>query len=390
MASSTPPPDQRAGKRPISFVLDAAGVFSKPVTLVIRPEDLTRNEPTRATVHATLGREVSGWVDHFGEGLPSLTISGHTGWRGSSAFNGEQAFTDLNNLVQHDYSKARQTAIDSGADPSRVKLLFVDTLDNFAWSVVPMQFILRRSKSRPLLHQYNITLQAISTTVDNPLVLLPDRGTVTAGLTTLGGVIGTLNGFNATISGIVGKAVSFVNSALSPIAGTVKGFLSLSTSVYGQVSSIVGTIRGGSTAISNGLIDIATDISKIGVNIFRTLAAVQGLPIGIKSDLMKVSKAYNEAFCVLRNSLKPGKIYEDYSGLYGSSNCSSTTGGNPASVYAGQNVFDVMQSDVAPVRVSGGATSSVQSLARFDPVIAPMPIAEMNRHLSAVVAGVAA
>lgn len=388
MASSTPPPDQRAGKRPISFVLDAAGSLSAPVTLIIRPEDLTRNEPTRATVHATLGRDVSGWVDHFGEGLPSLTISGHTGWRGAGSVNGEQAFKDLNNLVQHDYSKAKQAAIDAGTDPALVKLLFVDMLDDFAWSVAPMQFILRRSKSRPLLHQYNITLQAISTKVDNPLVMLPDRGTVTAGLTSLGGAIGTLKRYVGTIQGLVSRAVGFVQGVLSPIASTAKSFANLSTQVFQMVSDGVGAVRGASTAVTNDLIGIAADMAKVGVNVFRTISAITGLPASIKADLARVASAYNEVLCIFKNSLRPGTVYEDYSDLYGASNCSSTTGGHPASIYANKNPFDFLRRDTSPIGVTGEAKSGISSLSRFDPVLAPMAIPEINRNMIAVVNGV--
>ena len=159
-SGTTPPTSQRSGLRPISFVLDNGGSIGSPVILKVRPEDLTRNEPARATVNQTLGREVSGWVDHFGEGLPSVSISGHTGWRdvAGSGVDGARAFDQLNQLVAHDFPAAKQAAIDRGSDPADVKLLFVDMLDDFAWSVVPTTFTLRRNKSSPLLYRYNISL----------------------------------------------------------------------------------------------------------------------------------------------------------------------------------------------------------------------------------------
>jgi hypothetical protein len=152
--------------------------FGSPVTLKVRPEDLTRTEPSRVSVHQTLGRVVNGWADNFGEGLPSVTIAGTTGWRTSAASgeDGAQAFETLNRLVVHEYHEAKQAAIDSGMDPATVKLLFVDMLDGFTWNVAPMNFVLRRSKSRPLLFQYNIVLQAISTDIDNPLRILRKPG----------------------------------------------------------------------------------------------------------------------------------------------------------------------------------------------------------------------
>ena len=109
------PTDQRAGVRPISFLLDAGGSLSDPVMLKVRPEDLTRTEPSRITVHQTLGRDRSGWADNFGAGLPTVTIAGHTGWRDTgTGEDGVKAFERLNTLVMQSYHAARQAAISVG------------------------------------------------------------------------------------------------------------------------------------------------------------------------------------------------------------------------------------------------------------------------------------
>jgi hypothetical protein len=388
MATTTPPTDQRAGVRPIAFVLDNAGSIGSPVTLPIRPEDLTRNEPSRVSVHQTLGRDVSGWVDNFGEGLPSVTIAGHTGWGAGGRPDGVEAFNKLNTLVQHDYHKAKQDAIDGGRDPSAVKLLFVDMLDDFCWNVTPTQFVLRRSKSRPLLFQYNITLQAVSTSVDDPLVLLPQFGGFAAGMGALGGAIGAIEGFIGKVRSMVSTAVGFINGGLSPIAGAVHQFMGLSTNVFRLTSGVVGALKGGASAITNNLIGIAGDLAKTGVNVFRTISSIAGLPAQLKADLSQVAAAYNEVLCIFKNSLRPKQVYEDYSPLYGASNCSSTTGGSPASIYADRNAFDLIQTTNQPVSLSSSAISSMSSLSRSDPVLAPMPVGEMARHLNNVVGGV--
>ena len=74
------PTDQRAGVRPIVFVLDDRQSL-EAVTLPIRPEDLSRMESSRSTVHQTLGQDTAGWVDSFGAALPTCTISGNSWWR---------------------------------------------------------------------------------------------------------------------------------------------------------------------------------------------------------------------------------------------------------------------------------------------------------------------
>lgn len=387
----TPKVDQRAPVRPISFVLDNFGFLGDPVTLPIRPEDLTRNEPSRISVHQTLGRGVTGWVDNFGEGLPSVTISGTTGWRYQPALglDGYGSFDALNTLVAHRYHEAKQDAIDTGRDPAGVKLLFVDLLDGFAWSVAPTQFVLRRSKSRPLLYQYNISLQAVSTSIDGGLQLFtPDFGGLSAGLRSLGGVIGDLARFRDTVAGLVNRAVSLVNGVTAPIGALARDFLTTTGQVFSLVSSTVGSVTGGFNSVANGLIGIASDLAQSGVNIFRTLSSIAGLPGSVQAALSAVGSAFNEAYCIFRNSLRPRAVYEQFEGIYGASNCSSTTGGRAPSIYSDRNTFSEIQPDRAAITPTGSGLSSLMSLKSVDTVLSPMPIDTMASHLGNVVAGV--
>lgn len=386
MLQTAPPTDQRAGVRPISFLLNNAGSLSAPVTLKIRPTDLTKTEPSRVAVHQTLGRDVQGWADNFGAGLPSVVIAGNTGWRagGASGMDGAQAFEQLNQLIARDYHEAKQAAIDSGRDPASVKLLFIDMLDDFTWNVAPMSFVLRRSKSQPLLFQYNISLQAISTSIDNPLMVLPFLGNIAGGLSALGGVLGALWGFAGQVQNWVNAAVSFVDRALAPIASTVKRFVEVSAQILQVVQTTVGSVKNGISRIANRMIGIAGGIAQVGINIFRTISSIASLPAHLKAALSRVAGAYNEAFCILRNSLRPRKVYEDYEGLYGASNCSSTTGGRGASAYANMNAFSLMQYEKGPVELSSAAMASVSSINRGDPVLAPISLPELGRHVDII------
>lgn len=390
MLNTRPPTDQRAGVRPIAFVLQNGGRFSSPVTLKVRPEDLNRVEPSRVSVNQTLGRSINGWVDNFGEGLPSATISGHTGWRTASGSgeDGAEAFETLNQMVAHDYHKAKQRAIDSGIDPATVKLLFVDMLDNFTWSVVPTQFVLRRNKSRPLLFQYQIALQAVSTKIDQQFQIVPFLGNIPAGLTALSGALATLQSYAADVQSIVEEAVSFKDAALAPIGKTVSSYVKLSLDVFNTVNDTVLTIQDGVYGTANSLIGIASDIAQVGINVNRTISSVAGLPGRLKAAIGRVSTAYNEVLCILKNSLRPRKTYQDYDGMFGASNCSSTTGGRLGSSYASKNAFELMQLNKGPVAVSSGAFSSIASVGRADPVLAPMSLPEIDRNLTIINDGV--
>lgn len=381
--SRSPKTSQKADVRPIAFALDNMGALGAPVTLPVRPEDLTRNEPSRATVHQTMGRDLAGWVDHFGEGMPQVTIAGHTGWnlKPGLGLDGFESFEVLNEMVVHTYPRLRQAAIDAGRDPGEVQLLFIDMLDNFVWSVVPMQFVLRRSKSRPLLFQYNITLQAVATSPAQPIIEFPFLGTVSAGQAQLGRATTFLDGLVSSVEGWAARALSLIDAGLAPISKTVRAFVLASNQVFKAVNA--GASFFGLAA--NKVIGVASDLAKVGINVFRTLGAVVGLPSTIKASLARVSGAFNEVACIFANALRPRASYEEYSPLYGASNCSSTTGGRPPSALANANPFLLLQSPASPVSMGSAALSGVSSLSRMDPVLSPMPFPEVDRHLGNIV-----
>jgi hypothetical protein len=388
MLPVTPPTDQRAGVRPISFVLDNGGLIGKPVTLQVRPEDLTRTESQRVSVNQTMGRDTVGWADHWGEALPTCTIAGHTGWRtaSGSGMDGAQAFHALNKLVSHDYPGARQAAIDTGLDPMAVKLLFIDLLDDFVWSVTPTTFNLRRNKSRPLLFQYNIVMQAISTDAENPLVVVPQTGTVAGGANALTGAIGKITAIAANIKGMIARASAYINGLIGTVASAIHGFVNAAKAVFGAVMGVVNSVQSLATSAAAGLIGIARDIASVGVAAFQTLSAIKSLPSFIKAEFQQVASAFNEVKCILKNALRPRDFYEDYDGLYGASNCSSTTGGRGASPLAGTNPFMLLQP--APgMSITSAALGSVQSLGRMDPVLAPKSVVEIGRELSTINSG---
>lgn len=164
----TPPPSQK--DRPIGFALFGGGQ-SYVQNLLIRPEELTKSEPSRLNVQQTLG---GAWADDFGRGVATIRISGHLGWRGSEALAGEDAFRALRNgaFVAWHQGRANQRA--AGADPDAVQLFFVDTLDGFTDLVAPKVFTLRRSKTSPLLMRYTMELLVLDTadiavTVTDPI-----------------------------------------------------------------------------------------------------------------------------------------------------------------------------------------------------------------------------
>lgn len=393
-----PPTSQKANRRPISFVLTDDGKVLRGVTLVIRPEDLTRNQNSRSAVHQTLGRGLQGWVDEFGEGLPSCTISGHTGWRyttnGGDRQDGAEAFLELNALVMEEYHTAKQKAIDTGRDPAKVKLIFSDDLDYFAWSVTPTSFQLRRSKSRPLLYQYQISLQAVDTNIDAQHIILPERGSIPSGQESLAVVYVGIKSHTVSIQVLLDSTIRTTQpNLLDQLVGfgsNISGFMTQSLALFQRVQSEIQSNAQFFSEQLNFLIANAQAFADVGRTIFRTISAIEGLAEGAKAELMQVATAYNEAYCIFANSLRPRGVYDDFSSLYGASNCSSTTGGLPASVYANTNPFSLMfASNREFITVSSEAKAAIQKVTTSDVVLSPLPLVDLDRAAVAMMSGVA-
>ncbi|SDH27650.1 hypothetical protein [Nitrosomonas sp. Nm132] len=373
-----PPKSQKAGDRPISFIL--AGYHRSEIQeykFVIRPEELTRVDPSRVTVHQTLGGESLGWADSFGKGLPTINISGNTGWRVKhDSGDGLDRMIKLKAQIDA-WHEIRQQRINAGSNPDETKLIFVDTLDQFAVHVVPIQFVLRRSKSRPLLAQFNISMAVISPDIDSsPFLPAPVKPNMPS----------VIDGF----LGAIGRITKFLNDTAKwidkNILGPVKAFAEMTRKI---MNAVIGMIRSGVNVVARVILT-AREIAQAGMNIARSISAILDLPSLAKQQLSKVATEYSSIFCLTRNALGITPYYDDYSSVYGASNCSSTAGGRPPSIYANTNTFAAITPETdSTVTVSSAAQSSLAALTRTDPVLSPMSQSELLAHTNNVVAGVA-
>lgn len=384
--ATNPPTDQRAAVRPISFALEDMGAIVSSVTLHIRPEELTRTEPNRVSVHQTMGRDVQGWVDDFGPGLPVVNIRGNTGWRGGENVDGAKAFELLHKIVQEDYPRARQGLVDSGIDPSLCKLIFADLLDGFIYPVVPAPggFVLQRSRSRPLLFQYQIQLQAIGTSIDNPERFIPQLASVPAAVAGLESVSTKLDEMLGSVRGWVSAA-----GAALPVADAVRNFVGLTSRVLAQVTKTVNADSRQFDSATNGVLQVARDLAQAGRNVTNTVAVLSGSSSSVRARIAQIGAEYNEAACIFSNALKPRRVYQGYDDLYGASHCSSTTFGRPPSAYEGQNIWPMVTAEKqSAVSVSPDAGKSIARLLAVDPVLGPMGMNEIGSHLAIINAGV--
>lgn len=293
--------------------------------LSINPEDLTVTEPSRVSVQQTIG---NAWVDSFGPGLRTIAISGTTGWRAKhpGGRDWEAEFISLHDEAFTAWHKHRQYNIDNGLDPDKVDLEFVDSLDGIAVCVVPGQFVLKRNKSRPLLMQYTITMQVLSNIADPSAAFAlnkpnqPDKAAAEASF---------LNSIeNLTVAAenyakIINTYATQFEQLLKPIGDFIN-----------KANRIMQAVQNSMMAVDRfftSIVSVAQKIAQAGRNLFVMLSAIQNFPQKLIGYFQQVGSIFTNLLCLFKNGLKNGLMLQNYNDFYGSSNCSSTSGGRPLS-----------------------------------------------------------
>lgn len=366
------PQSQKADVRPISFVLhnQATGEPPTKVDLVIRPEDLTRSEPSRLTTHQTIG---GAWADNFGHGIPTVNISGHTGWGQGGRPDGIQQFQLLYATVFQRWHAERAAAVEKGLDPDKVKLIFDDMLDVFTWVVAPQSFVLKRNKSRPLLSQYQITLTWLSNDVAETLselaALRADESI--RNQAAIDSLDAALKGIDDFANSITSEVAAF----FGPIKDGIATLVRVTARVLHAIRSVIKSGMRVVSAVTDNLFRIGTMLAQASSNVFAAVMAVQTLPGRIKARFMRVRTMFLNAYCILRNVFKRRRFLPNYDDVYGASLCSSTAGGRPLSRYLNMNTVEtVLPSLKTPLGVSSDGMSSLVGLVKMDPVLQPPPL----------------
>jgi hypothetical protein len=370
--------------RPISFVLHDTANGIQPIffPLSIRPEELTRAETSRLTASQTFG---GAWADNFGAGIPTVNISGHTGWGVGYRPAGRDQFETLHRLVFAEWHRLRDQALKKGVDPDKVKLIFSDKLDNFDWVVAPQSFSLRRSKSRPLLFQYQISLLKLSDDVKETMEAL-DR--MLSGSSD-DSIMKALDSLMDSITKLDVKGLTeSTGKVMGALAKPFNKLLEYSRDVLDEVVKKVTDAKGVVQAVTNGLLDIASALSRAAANATHTVMAIFSFPDYVKAQLVRVSTAFNNAFCTIQNIFTRRKYIPNYDGIFGASTCSSTAGGKPISQFANENPFaSYAPNDRSEVLVDTRGYSALMKLKDADPVLRPMSAAELSSNINSLLAG---
>jgi len=364
--------------------LAGGGQASVRMNLNIRPEELSRTEPSRMVVQQTLG---GAWADAFDRGVSEIVLSGTLGWRGGFALSGEDSFLALRSTVYQAWHDRRKVAIASGTDPSTVTLTFTDNLDSVASIVAPRSFTLRRSRSSPLLMRYEIRLLELgaadgpSSAIDSIINALSDPTRWLAGVTGMGNTLNQIDYY-----------ASEATSALGALAQAPGMFIDTGTALLQSVASTATSLRGQFDASTTALLTAGSSFAQAGRNSFAALAATPGLSSQQMSALMAVSSCYNDLTCTMANSFNIGLYYQNLDALLGASACSSTGGGDAPSGFtvANENPFYTL----APSQPSGPIVTVTQPAAqaintlRGDPLLLVGQNASIGALLQAAASGI--
>lgn len=204
MGAFIPPINQES--RPLIFALfnsaPSSLALAAPIITVfgqdvVKPEHIAYSRPARGTVTSTIG---GAFLDDYGEGVGSISIEGHTGWR-----RGGLTQFKLIELTFQEYLRRRAIASDGGGDPNSISLWLIDTLNLEASSVYPLEFVGSKTRTRPLLFNYRMRFTILTDLLAQAESFIPNFFGAPSGLP---GIVGSLlsitNGFVNVISNLPG------------------------------------------------------------------------------------------------------------------------------------------------------------------------------------------
>jgi hypothetical protein len=133
-----------------TFALKYAGIgYTSLHTLLVNPEDMSVEEPSRSSVTQTIG---GAYVKDFGAGLPTVTLAGTTGYKARVSpdgylTDGYQEFKNLRDDIYRLYINSN--------DP-KLTMYWFDWENDQYYQIQPDEsgFKLLRNKAEPLLYRY--------------------------------------------------------------------------------------------------------------------------------------------------------------------------------------------------------------------------------------------
>jgi len=371
------PKSQRTADKPIGFLLwdNDENVVIADIDLIIRPEDVNINNPSRNKTTQTLG---SAWLDSWGKGIVRIRISGTTGWRGDGIKDGYAYFKELKQSVYDLWHELRANKVSQGVDPGDIQLVYIDQLNEVAVVVEPSSFDLKRNKKQPLIAKYDISMTVLGSIGD---FIDDDKDSIAEAISNpkqrFYDVQTNLNGISSDQTSLVGS----LKKLGSDIASTAETFVDKSNELLVAIDDL-------SDSAINPVVALSANVQRIGRNAFQLLATPYRLADQVKASAMEISSNFNDAYCSINNGFGVLKTFPDFSDMFGASNCSSTGGGSPKSKYADTNPFEeIYILDSSSVAVSDAAKDAMSQL-YIDPLTSTFSSDEILDRLLVISEGI--
>jgi len=273
----------------------------------VNPEEFNVSRQHRVQVTQTLGDP---FIDEFGLGLATLNIRGTTGWRarpGVQNVDGYEAFNLLHRNFINKYFELRLDKLKNQQDPSDIKLVIINNVDDLVFEIIPVDFQLLRNKVKPLLYQYNLTFKIIT-----------DMGDVSHAQTSA--VTNKIQSRN-WLTTLVSRATA--------LAAKVSAFTTSVCQTFGtfiqDAVDVINTVSSGAADIANFLYGITSTISSTLDAVRDAQTIIQNLDLDIMIELNQLSTVLGEFNCYLANGIQESWL-PDFSAISGITDCAATHG----------------------------------------------------------------
>ena len=318
-ASNLTSPTHRQFAKNVSLRLFSAAGAAAEFIFPINPEEFNYTKSERVRITRTLGDP---FVDDFGLGTPTLQVRGTTGWHTRPGIDGKDGYAAYRTLHRefHDrYFELRQAQVGSGADPDRIKLWVVNNVDNIVFAVVPMDFHLMRSKSRPLLYQYELKY-----TIIEDLTQLRSKQVQDA----LSKAENWQDAFRkrwpvlADIIDISEKLFDSISDGYALLKKTLRPAFQAASVFIAAVGAVLGVI-------DHGASHVAVIINGVARRVDTVLKAIRphtmSGPVELAIAIGNLQSVFNELCCYLSEGIKESWL-PDFSPIEGVSDCATTRG----------------------------------------------------------------
>lgn len=167
-------------------------------TMLLNPSDVSMDEPPRTNVIQTIG---GAYVTDFGQGLPSVTMAGITGYHARKnavgvLVDGYTEWKTFRDKVYRYYVTSKS---------SQIEMYWYNWEDGEYYKVIPQGFRLMRNKAEPLLYRYEFRFVCIlklgsQTPPKTQIVASYDAQSTALGLMDLGGVLSSISEIFGSLS----------------------------------------------------------------------------------------------------------------------------------------------------------------------------------------------